>query len=67
MTYDNWKATNPADAMDTSGLCPLCGAYSPRQCEMRGENGGECPWEMDDEDDGQPSEHQEWLDYDRDC
>ena len=29
-----------------SELCPFCGAYSPRQCEIEDEIGGaECPWE----------------------
>lgn len=26
-------------------LCPFCGAYSPRQCELEDETGGICPWE----------------------
>jgi hypothetical protein len=30
-------------------LCPFCGAYSPRQCELLEETGGFCPWE-----DGEP-------------
>jgi hypothetical protein len=25
-------------------LCPFCGAYSPRSCELEEETGGECPW-----------------------
>lgn len=37
---------------DDFQLCPVCGAYSPRQCEMREETEGECPWElMSDEED----------------
>lgn len=28
-----------------SNLCPFCGAYSPRNCELREETGGACPWE----------------------
>lgn len=36
---------------ETDELCPLCGAYGSRQCELRDENGGECPWEMMREDD----------------
>lgn len=35
---------------DDSPLCPVCGAYSPRQCEMLEETGGECPWELMQED-----------------
>lgn len=27
-------------------LCPFCGAYSPRQCELEDEMpGASCPWE----------------------
>ena len=27
-------------------LCPFCGAYSPRKCELEEEMAGaECPWE----------------------
>lgn len=34
-------------------LCPFCGAYSPRSCELEEETGGTCPWEetRDDEED----------------
>lgn len=34
-------------------LCPFCGAYSPRSCEMEEETGCVCPWEVtrDDEED----------------
>jgi len=28
----------------TDTLCPFCGAYSPRSCELEEETGGECPW-----------------------
>ncbi len=28
-------------------LCPFCGAYSRRSCELEDETGGECLWEMD--------------------
>lgn len=28
-----------------SELCPFCGAYSPRSCEIEDEiDGAECPW-----------------------
>lgn len=27
-------------------MCPICGAYSKRSCELRDTNGGECPWDM---------------------
>ena len=38
-------------------LCPFCGAYSPRQCEMFEDFDGVCPWEesQDDEADGEHS------------
>lgn len=38
----------------TISLCPFCGAYSPRACEIEDEDAGiECPWldVMDDEPD----------------
>ena len=39
------------DEEDDAPLCPICGAYSPRACEERGDHGGECPWQlMTDED-----------------
>ncbi len=31
-------------------LCPICGAYSPRHCEMREELSGICPWEESEDD-----------------
>lgn len=30
-------------------LCPWCGAYSPRQCELEDEM-GVCPWEESEPD-----------------
>lgn len=33
-------------------LCPFCGAYSPKQCELEEETGGVCPWE--ESQDGEP-------------
>lgn len=35
-------------------LCPFCGAYSPKQCELREETDGFCPWEEIDESDMEP-------------
>lgn len=35
-------------------LCEFCGAYSPRQCELRDETGGVCPWEEILEDEPDP-------------
>ena len=55
--------------MSSGNLCPWCGAYSPRSCELEDEM-GICPWVESDEDesslpdDGQsyaytaPREHQ---------
>jgi hypothetical protein len=31
-------------------LCPFCGAYSTRQCDLEEETGGMCPWEEMDDD-----------------
>lgn len=31
-------------------LCPFCGAYSPRSCDLEEETGGFCPWEEIDDD-----------------
>ncbi len=37
----------------SKSLCPFCGAYSPKQCELEEETGGVCPWEeTEDEKDG---------------
>ncbi len=35
-------------------LCPFCGAYSPRSCDLEEDTGGFCPWEemRDELDDG---------------
>jgi len=50
--YDEWKLMTPEEDYGhkhiISGglLCPFCGAYSPRQCELEEETGGDCPWEM---------------------
>jgi hypothetical protein len=46
----------------TQNLCPMCGAYSPRQCELRDETGGECPWELMSDDEPDP----DYLREDRD-
>lgn len=39
------------DDEDDAPLCPICGAYSPRSCEMLDEGCGECPWELMEADD----------------
>jgi hypothetical protein len=31
-------------------LCIFCGAYSPRNCELREEMDGICPWEESEPD-----------------
>jgi hypothetical protein len=45
--YDNWKLMTPEEDHEArfGSLCPFCGAYSPRQCELEEESGGICPWE----------------------
>ncbi|MBZ9984892.1 hypothetical protein LB521_27550 [Mesorhizobium sp. BR-1-1-8] len=47
--YDDWKIMTPEE--DASGtLCPFCGAYSPKQCDLQEESGGVCPWEESEPD-----------------
>jgi hypothetical protein len=29
----------------SDNLCPYCGSYSPRRCELDEEAGGICPWD----------------------
>ena len=50
--YDAWKLMTPEEDYQSRGvtLCPFCGAYSPRQCEMLEETGGMCPWEESEPD-----------------
>jgi hypothetical protein len=31
-------------------LCEFCGAYTPRNCELRDEMNGICPWEISESD-----------------
>jgi hypothetical protein len=33
-----------------TNLCEFCGAYSPRNCELRDEMNGICPWEESEPD-----------------
>lgn len=42
--YDAWKLASPEDERGDT-LCPFCGAYSRRSCELEEESGGICPWE----------------------
>ena len=46
--YDNWKLMTPEEDYEARGgeICPFCGAYSPRSCDMDGfEETGICPWD----------------------
>lgn len=36
--------------MNQNLLFAHCGAYDKRQCELLEETGGECPWEIEQED-----------------
>lgn len=49
--YDNWKLMTPEEDYESRGgkLCPFCGAYSPRQCELEDER-RVCPWEGSEPD-----------------
>jgi len=49
--YDAWKTMTPEEDRESraGGLCPWCGAYSKRSCEME-EDMGVCPWEQSDPD-----------------
>lgn len=39
------------EPIDTPKLCPFCGAYSPRSCDLI-DDAGYCAWEeMEDEND----------------
>ncbi len=44
---DTWKLRTPEDEYEAScgSICPFCGAYSRRSCELEEESGGVCPWE----------------------
>lgn len=50
--YDAWKTETPEDERERifGPLCPFCGAYSPRQCELEEETDGVCPWEESEPD-----------------
>ena len=52
MNYDDWKLMTPEEDYEHRGgkLCPWCGAYGPRSCEMREEMNDICPWEESDLD-----------------
>lgn len=59
--YDAWKLMTPeedCEARSGGTLCPFCGAYSPRQCELEEETGGACPWEGSLPD---PDERRDYL------
>ena len=46
--YDEWKLASPDDERSNT-LCPFCGAYSKRRCELEEEMGC-CPWEESEPD-----------------
>lgn len=50
--YDAWKLETPEDEHERlfGPLCPFCGAYSTRQCELEEETDGNCPWELSEPD-----------------
>ena len=50
--YDAWKLMTPEEDYEARGgvLCPFCGAYSRRSCEIEEESGGICPWEESEPD-----------------
>lgn len=50
-------------------LCPFCGAWDRRSCEMEDETGGVCPWEETEEldpdrlrEDRDEQDRREWDD-----
>lgn len=45
--YDDWKLRTPEEDHEMNGgrVCEICGAYSPRSCEMKDEMDGICPLE----------------------
>lgn len=49
--YDAWKLMSPDEEMNprSGSLCPFCGAYSTRSCELE-EEMGVCPWEESEPD-----------------
>lgn len=51
--YDNWKLMTPEEDYEARGgsICPFCGAYSTRSCELddEAEGYGYCPWEEAEE------------------
>lgn len=50
VTFDEalWRLVPETDAEDM--LCPLCGGDPLHSCDLKEDNGGECPWEMSKED-----------------
>jgi hypothetical protein len=50
--YDTWKLMTPEEDYEHRGgtLCPFCGAYSTRQCELLEETDGVCTWEGSEPD-----------------
>jgi len=45
---------------DREPLCPFCGAYSSRSCDLLDETGGTCPWdELTDDDRAEIAERED--------
>jgi len=65
--YDAWKLMTPEEDHESRGgkICPFCGAYSSRSCELDEETGGVCPWE-ESEDEPDPDYLMEMRRDDRD-
>ena len=50
--YDAWKLRTPEEDYEMNGgtICPFCGAYSTRSCELEEEMDGVCLWEESEPD-----------------
>ena len=44
----SWPSWRMEDCL-MAELCPFCGAYSRRACEMEDDTGGECLWDESEE------------------
>lgn len=59
--------------MTDDDICPFCGSWSIRSCDLMEETGGECPWGLMKEDEPDPDilredrdERRRLMDEDRD-
>lgn len=43
--FSSSNGSDEESELEPEPLCPFCGAYSPRQCELEDETDGVCPWE----------------------